>query len=60
MRLPFSVLSLANLAALVPEGGRITGADVLAACGYPSGRRAPRAHAHATGPQVPHEGSDSD
>ncbi|MGA2918216.1 hypothetical protein [Methanoregula sp.] len=59
MRLPFSVLTLANLAAAVPEGERITGADVLAACGFPSGRRPPGA-VHAPGPQVPHEGSDSD
>jgi hypothetical protein len=59
MRLPFSVLSLGNLAAAVPEGARIAGADVLAACGYPSGRRPP-VTAHEPGPQVPHEGSDSD
>jgi hypothetical protein len=59
MRLPLSVLSLGNLAALVPEGERIAGADVLAACGYPSGWRAPGG-VRAPGPQVPHEGSDSD
>lgn len=59
MRLPLSVLSLGNLAALIPEGERIVGADVLAACGYPSGRRPPGA-AHPPGPLVPHEGSDSD
>jgi hypothetical protein len=59
MRLPFSVLSLANLAAAVTEGNSVTGAEVLAACGFPSGRRVP-ADAHAPGPQVPHEGSDSD
>jgi uncharacterized Zn-finger protein len=40
MRLPFSVLSLANLAALVPEGGRISGTEVLAACRFPSAQRA--------------------
>lgn len=61
MRLPFSVLSLANLAALVPEGDRIPGADVLAACGFPSGRRVPgAAHTPGTQEQVPHQGSDSD
>jgi hypothetical protein len=60
MRLPFSILSLANIAALVPEGERIAGADVLAACGFPSGRRAVPGAAHEPGPQVPHEGSDSD
>lgn len=61
MRLPFSVLSLANLAALVPEGERVAGADMLAACGYPSGRRLPVV-THAPGQQehVPHQGSDSD
>jgi hypothetical protein len=59
MRLPLSVLSLGNLAALIPEGERIPGADVLAACGYPSGRRPPGV-AHEPAQQVPHEGSDSD
>jgi hypothetical protein len=61
MRLPFSVLSLANIAAIVPEGDRISGADVLAACGYPSGHRAPAA-APVLEPAdpSPHQGSDSD
>ncbi len=40
MKLPFSLLSLSTLAARVPEGGRITGAEALAACGFPSAQRA--------------------
>jgi hypothetical protein len=40
MRLPSSVITLSNLAARVPERGRITGAEALAACGYPSAYRA--------------------
>jgi hypothetical protein len=60
MRLPFAVLALANLAAAVPEGGHITGPDVLAACGYPSGRQPVATHAPGHQDQVPHQGSDSD
>ena len=40
MRLPFSILSLSSLAARTGEGGGITGAEVLAACGFPSEHRA--------------------
>jgi hypothetical protein len=40
MRLPFSLLSLSTLAARIPEGGRIPGAEALAACGFPSAQRA--------------------
>jgi len=36
MRLPFSVLALSNLAAQNFEGGPLMGAEVLAACGFPS------------------------
>jgi hypothetical protein len=61
MRLPFSVLTLANFAARIQEGDRTSPTEVLAACGYPSGRRAPDA-ATMPAPQglLPHEGSDSD
>lgn len=38
MRLPFSILSLSSLTA--SEGGGIKGAEVLAACGFPSAYRA--------------------
>lgn len=41
VRLPLSVVSLSSLAAGVPEGGRIEGAETLAACGFPSAYRAP-------------------
>ena len=37
MRLPFSLISLSTLAAGGGEGSGITGTDVLAACGFPSG-----------------------
>jgi len=40
MRLPRSVLSLSTLAARIPEGGCIMGAEALAACGFPSAYRA--------------------
>ena len=40
MKLPFSLLSLSTLAARIPEGGRIPGAEALTACGFPSTRRA--------------------
>jgi hypothetical protein len=61
MRLPFSVLSLSSLAARTAGGSRIMGADALAACGFPSARRA-AASTQAPGlqEQVPHQGSDSD
>lgn len=36
MRLPFSVLTLSNLAAQNVEDGPLLGSDVLAACGFPS------------------------
>jgi hypothetical protein len=38
--LPFSIISLSELAARSGEGGRIEGAEVLAACGFPSAYRA--------------------
>ena len=40
MRLPFSILSLSSLAAHAGEGSGIKGAEVLAACGFPSAHRA--------------------
>jgi hypothetical protein len=40
MHLPFSLLSLSALAARAVEGGRIPGAEALAACGFPSAHRA--------------------
>ncbi|MDP2798029.1 MAG: hypothetical protein Q8N94_11065 [Methanoregula sp.] len=40
MRLPLSILSLSSLAACTGEGGGIMGAEVLAACGFPSTHRA--------------------
>ncbi len=36
MRLPSSVLTLSNIAARIPDGGRVEGIEALAACGYPS------------------------
>jgi hypothetical protein len=38
--LPMSVISLSTLAARTGEGGRIEGAEALAACGFPSAHRA--------------------
>jgi hypothetical protein len=38
--LPVSILSLSTLAAALNEGGRIKGAEALAACGFPSAHRA--------------------
>jgi len=40
MRLPFSILTLSNLAAQNFENGPLLGPDVLAACGFPSAYRA--------------------
>lgn len=40
MHLPFSILSLSSLAASAGEGGSIKGAELLAACGFPSAHRA--------------------
>lgn len=40
MRLPLSILSISALAASASEGGGIIGAEVLAACGFPSAHRA--------------------
>jgi hypothetical protein len=40
MQLPFSIISLSSLAAGAGEGGGIKGAEVLAACGFPSAYRA--------------------
>lgn len=40
IQLPLSILSLSELAARSGEGGRIEGAEVLAACGFPSAYRA--------------------
>ena len=48
MRLPFSILSLSSLAASAGEGGSIKGADLLAACGFPSAHRA-ALHSLSTG-----------
>jgi hypothetical protein len=39
MKLPVSILTLSTLAARSPGGDRIKGAEVLAACGFPSGFR---------------------
>jgi uncharacterized Zn-finger protein len=36
MRLPLSVISISNIAARTPEGGRIGGGEALAASGFPS------------------------
>jgi len=41
IRLPMSVVALSSLATSVSEGGRIKGAEALAACGFPSADRAP-------------------
>ena len=60
MRLPFSVLSLGSFAARVPEGERIPAADVLAACGYPSGRLTLEKREGPVQVPPPHQGSDSD
>jgi len=38
--LPLSIISLSELAVRTGEGGRIEGAEVLAACGFPSAYRA--------------------
>jgi predicted nucleic-acid-binding Zn-ribbon protein len=40
MRIPLSIISLSSLAASAGEGGGINGAEVLAACGFPSAGRA--------------------
>jgi hypothetical protein len=40
IRLPLSLFTLSTLATGVAEGGRIEGAEVLAACGFPSAYRA--------------------
>jgi hypothetical protein len=49
MRIPSSVLTLSSLAARAPEGEPISGADVLAACGFPSRHRAPAPEKAPTG-----------
>jgi hypothetical protein len=41
IRLPVSIISLADLATRFGEGSRIPGAEALAACGFPSAYRAP-------------------
>ena len=41
IRIPLSVVTLSTLATGTGEGGRIEGAEVLAACGFPSAYRAP-------------------
>ena len=41
IRIPLSVVTLSTLATGTGEGGRIKGAEVLAACGFPSAYRAP-------------------
>ena len=48
MRLPLSILSISSLAASAGEGSGIIGADVLAACGFPSANRA-ALHSLSTG-----------
>jgi hypothetical protein len=40
IRLPLSLITLSTLATSVVEGGRIPGAEALAACGFPSPYRA--------------------
>ena len=40
MHLPLSILSISSLAASAGEGSGIIGAEVLAACGFPSAQRA--------------------
>ena len=40
IRLPLSLITLSTLATSFGEGGRIPGAEVLAACGFPSAYRA--------------------
>ncbi|MFA4876827.1 MAG: hypothetical protein WC586_05400 [Methanoregula sp.] len=40
MKLPISILTISTIAARLPEGGRIEGAEALAACGFPSAYRA--------------------
>jgi hypothetical protein len=39
MRLPISIITLSTLATSAGEGGGIEGAEVLAACGFPSAHR---------------------
>ena len=41
IRIPLSVVTLSTLATGTGEGGRVIGAEVLAACGFPSAYRAP-------------------
>jgi hypothetical protein len=41
IHIPVSVFALSDLASRSGEGGRIPGAEVLAACGFPSAYRAP-------------------
>ncbi len=75
MRLPFSVLSLSSLAARTAGGSRIMGAEALAACGFPSARRAAaemlvaveerqgrdeQEEKEERHAKVPHQGRDSD
>nr|WP_319376082.1 hypothetical protein [uncultured Methanoregula sp.] len=40
MRLPRSILTISTIAARIPEGSGIEGAEALAACGFPSTYRA--------------------
>ena len=40
IRLPVSIISLSEIALRTGEGGRIKGAEALAACGFPSAHRA--------------------
>jgi len=42
--LPLSIISLSELSVRTGEGGRIEGAEVLAACGFPSAYRAAPDH----------------
>jgi len=41
MQLPFSIINLSSLATRAGEGDGIKGAEVLAACGFPSADRTP-------------------
>ena len=46
--IPQSIISLSFLTASLPEGRRVTGAEALAACGFPSAHRA-ALHHHGVG-----------
>ena len=52
IRIPLSVVTLSTFATGTGEGGRVIGAEVLAACGFPSAYRAP--------PHLPLRGKEGD